>query len=353
MNKHSTDHYILLRSRLILKNCACKAKRAKANLHGTRDGSIRFFAVVISTAAVISSIIILPAIYSFVAVFQSHLFREIEYCKTKTRDINTRFSLLRSEDGVAANNHRKKRQYNSYDINSIISPYLGIFPSYLSNSGLQPDQYSQIPLNANSKPSLSSCCFCQQGPVGQQGPPGDDGILGIDGITGADGHNGRDAKILILAGKEDRCVICPEGPRGPPGKPGLKGSKGPKGTPGKNGTDGEGGRPGLQGTKGIVGGVGKAGPKGSPGKPGNLIKIGTIQGQGSKGRNGPRGSYGSRGKSGRDGRLLNGSTGPPGTLGWTGKSGMRGNAGPPGARGRPGESGDCGHCPKPRLPPGY
>lgn len=42
-----------------------------------------FLAVVISTAAVVTSIIILPMMYSFVATFQSHLFSEIEYCKVR------------------------------------------------------------------------------------------------------------------------------------------------------------------------------------------------------------------------------------------------------------------------------
>ncbi|EFO26698.1 hypothetical protein LOAG_01788 [Loa loa] len=301
-----------------------------------------FLAVVISTAAVITSIITLPMLYSFVATFQSHLFREIEYCKARTRDINIKFSLLSIEDGDIVND-RKKRQYSSYGINSI-GPS---FPTHL-------DQYPHLPLKANYKPSQNKCrCSCQQGPAGQPGAPGDTGPPGIDGIPGRDGNKGRDAKLLFPTEKEDRCVICPEGPRGPPGTPGLKGPKGPKGAPGKNGADGEDGRPGLQGAKGPVGGMGKVGPKGARGNPGILIKVETSQGRGFKGRNGPPGGYGLRGRPGRDGKSPDGAAGPRGKPGLAGKPGRQGSAGPPGAQGGSGEHGDCQHCPKARLPPGY
>lgn len=42
---------------------------------------VAFFAVVISTAAVIASVVTLPMLYSYVQSFQSHLIVETEYCK--------------------------------------------------------------------------------------------------------------------------------------------------------------------------------------------------------------------------------------------------------------------------------
>lgn len=42
---------------------------------------VAFFAIVVSTAAVIVSIVTLPMLYSYVASFQSHLAVESEFCK--------------------------------------------------------------------------------------------------------------------------------------------------------------------------------------------------------------------------------------------------------------------------------
>ncbi|VDP12913.1 unnamed protein product [Onchocerca flexuosa] len=182
-----------------------------------------FLAVVISIAAVIASIITLPMIYSFVATFQSHLLREIEYCKTRTRDINTKFSLLSSEDNVFTNNRKKRNSYN-YSIRSSTPP-----------SSI--DQYPQISPNTNSKPALSSCCSCQQGPVGQQGPAGDDGLPGIDGKPGVDGGYGPRGK----PGRDGKSSDGPIGPRGAPGLAGKRGIRGNAGLPGIRGKSGENG----------------------------------------------------------------------------------------------------------------
>lgn len=42
---------------------------------------IAFVAVVVSTAAVIASVVTLPMLYSYVQSFQSHLMVETDYCK--------------------------------------------------------------------------------------------------------------------------------------------------------------------------------------------------------------------------------------------------------------------------------
>ncbi|VDN95192.1 unnamed protein product [Brugia pahangi] len=297
-----------------------------------------FLAVIISTVAVITSIITLPMLYSFIIIFQSHLFREIEYCKARTKDINIEFSLL-SNKASDTSNDRMKRQHSNYGINS--------------NEPSIFDQYPQLPLNTNHKLSSRSFCSCQQGSVGQSGAPGDNGPPGVDGMPGTDGNNGRDAKILVVLEKESGCFVCPQGPRGVLGMPGFKGLKGAKGSLGKNGTDGEDGRIGLQGARGPAGDMGKIGPKGVYGKPGSLIKVGTSQGRGFKGRNGPSGGYGPRGKPGCNGKSSDGPIGPRGTPGLEGKPGTSGTIGPPGARGRMGENGNCRQCSKLQLLPGH
>lgn len=42
---------------------------------------IAFVAIVVSTAAVIASVVTLPMLYSYVQSFQSHLIIEADYCK--------------------------------------------------------------------------------------------------------------------------------------------------------------------------------------------------------------------------------------------------------------------------------
>lgn len=88
---------------------------------------VAFFAVVVSTVAVIASVVTLPMLYSYVASFQSHLIIETEFCKvshsllsyripsitvpslqTRTRDI---WAEMHNIDVPRL--HRSKRQYGS------------------------------------------------------------------------------------------------------------------------------------------------------------------------------------------------------------------------------------------------
>lgn len=56
-----------------------------SNLHDeqVQMRRVAFFAIVISTAAVIASIVTLPMLYSFVQSFQSHLIAEADFCKVR------------------------------------------------------------------------------------------------------------------------------------------------------------------------------------------------------------------------------------------------------------------------------
>lgn len=50
---------------------------------------VAFFAIVVSTVAVIAAIVILPMLYSYVAGFQSHLIIEADFCK-----VSFKFKIL-------------------------------------------------------------------------------------------------------------------------------------------------------------------------------------------------------------------------------------------------------------------
>lgn len=56
---------------------------------------VAFFAIVISTAAVIASIVTLPMLYSYVQSFQSHLVVEADFCKVNRSLISINLFLLR------------------------------------------------------------------------------------------------------------------------------------------------------------------------------------------------------------------------------------------------------------------
>ena len=44
---------------------------------------VAFFAIVISTTAIIASVVTLPMLYSYVQSFQSHLIVETDFCKVR------------------------------------------------------------------------------------------------------------------------------------------------------------------------------------------------------------------------------------------------------------------------------
>lgn len=62
-----------------------EAYSGKLNEEQMQMRRVAFFAIVISTAAVISSIVTLPMLYSFVHSFQSHLMVEADFCKVVFR----------------------------------------------------------------------------------------------------------------------------------------------------------------------------------------------------------------------------------------------------------------------------
>jgi hypothetical protein len=102
---------------------------------------VAFFSIVISTAAVIASIVTLPMLYSYVASFQSHLVQETDFCKIRARDMWTEMSILNQQPAAHS---RGKRQYG------------------------QAPQGPQVPQAGGYGPVVApevapQCCNCQQG----------------------------------------------------------------------------------------------------------------------------------------------------------------------------------------------
>jgi hypothetical protein len=120
---------------------------------------VAFFSIVISTAAVVASVITLPLLYSYVAGFQSHMVTEAEFCKTRSRYMWTEMTILNQNQPL----QRGKRQYAG------------------PTGAPQPPQPTGGYGPMVNPESSGQCCNCQQGPPGPPGPQGDDGESGKDG----------------------------------------------------------------------------------------------------------------------------------------------------------------------------
>ncbi|KAM3718217.1 Cuticle collagen [Dirofilaria immitis] len=320
---------------------------------------ITFFAIVLSTVAVISSIITLPMLYSFIQTLENHLLHETHFCKSRSRDLLSEITALQIGKKFF---NRIKREWlfgkwipgNLYDNTQNVNKYF---------DGTSSNKYEAIPVSRIAESDSMSnvnynneCCTCYVGVVGPPGPEGEEGKKGMDGYPGKDGKPGKDSRILPVSTKEyveeqEPCIICPPGVQGPPGAIGAKGPPGPRGATGNHGIDGEKGEEGLVGQEGVKGRPGKMGKPGKRGIPGRLIHI-----PGPMGPDGPPGEFGDLGPKGLPGIDGISYPGPPGEIGDDGRNGLEGRQGlrgPPGYPGEDGQQGSCDHCPAPRLPPGY
>uniref|UniRef100_A0A914UWE9 Nematode cuticle collagen N-terminal domain-containing protein n=1 Tax=Plectus sambesii TaxID=2011161 RepID=A0A914UWE9_9BILA len=57
---------------------------------------VAFCAVVVSTVAVMSSVVTLPMVYSYVQSLQSHMMAEVDFCKSRSRDMWVQVFALQS-----------------------------------------------------------------------------------------------------------------------------------------------------------------------------------------------------------------------------------------------------------------
>ncbi|VDM37305.1 unnamed protein product [Toxocara canis] len=352
---------------------------------------VAFVAIALSTVTMLACIVLMPLSYQYIQRVQSTMFSDIDFCKSRNRDLWTEVLTVQIGKGQQDRAARTARNVNENGRwlfgHFIQNPTDAVSTQKVFNRQVRrqaygeerapPSGYGATPAEEGSAVKEgpesggpggyyeggtsggaagggaaggAECCPCQTGPPGPPGEPGPDGENGRDGQPGVDGIPGRDAE---LEAPPTPCVReCPPGPPGPPGSPGDKGPKGypgEAGEPGPPGKPGEKGSPGKQGPPGPPGLPGRPGDKGEPGKhvPG-LAPPGPPGRPGDMGPPGPPGPPGEKGKPGEKG-----PTGPPGDQGNPGPYGKPGIPGPIGPDGVQGAKGSCDHCPTPRLPPGY
>lgn len=68
---------------------------------------VAFFAVVVSTVAVMASVITLPLVYNYVQNLQSHMMNELDFCKSRSRDMWVEIFVLQSKKSVS----RERREW--------------------------------------------------------------------------------------------------------------------------------------------------------------------------------------------------------------------------------------------------
>lgn len=66
-----------------------------------------FFAVVVSTVAVMASVITLPLVYNYVQTLQSHMLGELDFCKSRARDMWVEIFSIQTSKQVS----RERREW--------------------------------------------------------------------------------------------------------------------------------------------------------------------------------------------------------------------------------------------------
>ena len=68
---------------------------------------VAFLAVVVSTVAVVASVVSLPMVYNYVQGLQSHMMSEVDFCKSRSRDMWVEMYALQTTKGTG----REKRAW--------------------------------------------------------------------------------------------------------------------------------------------------------------------------------------------------------------------------------------------------
>uniref|UniRef100_A0A914WLT4 Nematode cuticle collagen N-terminal domain-containing protein n=1 Tax=Plectus sambesii TaxID=2011161 RepID=A0A914WLT4_9BILA len=277
---------------------------------------VAFLAVALSTVTVLACVVGLPLCYQYVQRVQSSMLSDMDFCKSRNRDLWAEVVTVQIGKGLneraarvarRADDERRGRwlfghyiqthqardeafaaqaEYNRQGIRQPRQQQenYGNAPTNAEPAGLPPaTAYVEEATTAQSyggggdsgSGSGDNCCGCQLGPPGPPGEPGPDGRDGTDGQPGNNGQPGKDGDPYKPPGPCER--PCPAGPPGPPGQAGEPGTPGLAGDAGQNGEPGAPGPKGAAGKQGPAGTPGAPGQKGPPGEPGKLTPgYGTI-----------------------------------------------------------------------------
>lgn len=131
---------------------------------------VAFFAVAMSTVAVIGSAITLPLAYSFVQNLQSHMNDEFGFCKTQTRDMWLQVFSMQSSTADVIGFGRQRREWL---FGKLIDAADGLTTAGpVASSGAEAEG-GQKAGGCGKSDYAFKACTCSQGPPGPAGPPGE------------------------------------------------------------------------------------------------------------------------------------------------------------------------------------
>jgi hypothetical protein len=133
---------------------------------------VAFASVAFATVSVMACVITLPMVYHHVQAVQSFMAAEVDFCKTRSRDMWREMVQIQAATGIpimadvndagVGRGNRTGRQ-----------AAVGYGATEQTSSGS-----AGAPPGTAGNPQGGSCCSCQVGPPGPPGPPGRDGRPG-------------------------------------------------------------------------------------------------------------------------------------------------------------------------------
>ncbi|KAI6185523.1 Nematode cuticle collagen, N-terminal domain and Collagen triple helix repeat-containing protein [Aphelenchoides besseyi] len=366
---------------------------------------VAFLAVALSTVTMLGCIIVLPLSYQYIQRIQSSVSNDIEFCRSRNRDLWSEVVTVQFGKGMHEQAERLKRDTTQGSNGRWLFGHFIQNPSaghgFRRQAPYDQNPSSTVPAadsNAGNSGASGTSAPTGTGYTGGAAKAADSGVGKSDKqcelniqrnistilkavdvksalverlvTPGLMEHLERTAKLVKMASqpgqdappaaKAPACIReCPPGPPGVVGSPGDRGSRGPPGEIGEPGEHQRKIRPERSSRQVFdsnqfqlsfcLGKQGPIGPQGPPGRPGAKGEAGKhipgVAPPGPPGRQGEQGPIGLPGPAGLK------EPGPIGDSGNNGVYGKPGTAGPQGEKGAIGAQGSCEHCPKPRTSP--
>ncbi|CAJ0583869.1 unnamed protein product, partial [Mesorhabditis spiculigera] len=166
------------------------------------------FGIALSTAATLTAIIVIPALYNYMQHVQSSLQDDVDFCVHRADSLWGEYAKFEAGHGAQG---RLKREavHRSSGRSSFRRRAVARGAASYSDGGYGGPTDAAISSGGSEG---GSCCSCGPGNAGPQGPAGDDGQPGQRGLDGQPGPNGDDG----AEGNGGGCDHCPP-PRTAPG----------------------------------------------------------------------------------------------------------------------------------------
>ncbi|KHN80318.1 Cuticle collagen 12 [Toxocara canis] len=146
---------------------------------------VAFVGISVSTAAIITAIIVVPMLYSYMHRVQSTLDVELDYCQLRTGNLMNEFEKIQTLKGVnerlkrATGIYRGERRYLEESVKAARAKARAAqIRSDGTLSVAEPEPTEVPPALREEEIGEDQCCSCNVGQAGPAGPSGIDGRPG-------------------------------------------------------------------------------------------------------------------------------------------------------------------------------